>query len=307
MPSWTEILREISVGHDAIRRKYLKALSEKTGRNIIAYYSGWLQKDQLAVQGVFDFGINDEDKSGFMAAVYQMDRSKGLDLILHTPGGQMAATESLVDYLRSRFGTNIRAIIPQIAMSAGTLIALACKEIVMGTHSSLGPFDPQVSGVSAHGVLEEFERACRDVTEDSRLIPIWQPIIAKYNPTLVGECEKASKWAEDLVRTWLASGMFSDETDTRGRTEKIDRVIQELGEHSWTLSHARHISASKASEIGLRIYELEADNELQDLVLSVHHAFILTFSGTAAVKIIENQEGKAFVKQVRQSLVAMPG
>ena len=46
---------------------------------------------------------------------------RGLDLILHTPGGDMAATESLVDYLRAMFGTDICAFVPQLAMSAGTI------------------------------------------------------------------------------------------------------------------------------------------------------------------------------------------
>ena len=41
------------------------------------------------------------------------------------------------------FGTDIRAIVPQLALSAGTMVALACKEIIMGKHSSLGPIDPQ--------------------------------------------------------------------------------------------------------------------------------------------------------------------
>ncbi|MHB1126932.1 MAG: hypothetical protein ACYC2T_08230 [Bacillota bacterium] len=53
-----------------------------------------------------------------------MDRSKGLDLILHTPGGEIAATESLVDYLRSMFGSDIRAIVPQIAMSCGLWVSI---------------------------------------------------------------------------------------------------------------------------------------------------------------------------------------
>jgi len=116
MPNWHEILYEISKEgstFDIIRRKYLKALYEKTCRNIIIYYSGWLQKP--TVQGT---DLNDADKNGFMTVIHKLDRSKGLDLILHTPGGETAATESLVDYIRSMFGTDVRAIIPQIAMSA---------------------------------------------------------------------------------------------------------------------------------------------------------------------------------------------
>jgi ClpP class serine protease len=100
-----------------------------------------------------------------------------LDLILHTPGGDMAATESLIDYLRSMFGTNIRAIIPQISMSGGTMIALACRQIVMGKHSNLGPIDPQLGGVAAHAIKEEFERAVREVQHAPGTAPIWQVVI----------------------------------------------------------------------------------------------------------------------------------
>ena len=79
-----------------------------------------------------------------MTVIHQLDRDKGLDLILHTPGGDTAATESIVDYLHNMFGNNIRAIVPQLAMSAGTMIACSCKEIIMGLQSSLGPIDPQL-------------------------------------------------------------------------------------------------------------------------------------------------------------------
>src|SRR3989339_268104 len=160
MGNWNNILDEIQATgstYDVIRRKYLDKLYEVTGRNVIAFYSGWLQKQQLAAGGYTGFAITDADKNGLMTAVYKLDRSKGLDLILHTPGGDVAATESIVDYLRSMFGNDIRAIVPQLAMSCGTMIALSCKEVVMGKHSSLGPIDPQFRGLPAHGVIEEFE------------------------------------------------------------------------------------------------------------------------------------------------------
>jgi len=87
-------------------------------------------------------------------------RAKYLNKIQeHTPGGDVAATESIVSYLQSLYDGNIRAIIPQLAMSGGTLIALSCKEIIMGRQSSIGPVDPQVAGMPAQGLLEEFELA----------------------------------------------------------------------------------------------------------------------------------------------------
>jgi ClpP class serine protease len=126
MSNWAEILDEVRVSgstHDIVRRKYLRRLFNLTKRNVIIYYSGWLQKP-----GTNGVQVNDADKNGLMAVTHKLDRSKGLDLILHTPGGETAATESLVDYLRSMWGTNVRAIIPQLAMSAGTMIACSCKQ-----------------------------------------------------------------------------------------------------------------------------------------------------------------------------------
>ena len=87
-----------------------------------------------------------------MTAINGMDTSKGLDLLIHTPGGEIAALESLGQYLRAKFGTNIRAFVPMIAMSAGTMLACCANEIFMGKQSNIGPFDPQM-GVYLHMVF----------------------------------------------------------------------------------------------------------------------------------------------------------
>jgi ClpP class serine protease len=222
MPNWNQLLNEIKAAgsmHDVVRRRYLAKLHELTGRNIIVYYSGWLQK-----KGISGTEINDEDKKGFMTVIHELDRSQGLDLILHTPGGETAATESLVHYLRAMF-TDIRAIVPQLAMSGGTMIACACKEIIMGRQSSLGPVDPHFGGIPAHGVVEEFKRAKKEISKDNSTIPIWQPIIAKYHPTFIGECEKAIAWSNEMTKEWLRTGMFADE---KAPQRKISRILKEL-------------------------------------------------------------------------------
>lgn len=298
MPNWNEILDEIRVSgstHDIVRRKYLKRLQRLTGRNVIIYYSGWLQKP-----GTNGAHVNDADKNGFMTVTHKLDRSKGLDLILHTPGGETAATESLVDYLRSMWGTNIRAIIPQLAMSAGTMIACSCNEIIMGKQSSLGPIDPQFKGIPAHGVVEEFIRAHREIRADPSKAAVWQPIIAKYNPTLIGECEKAIEWSNQMVKEWLLSGMLSgvDEAEAKANT-----IIEELGNHSLNKSHARHLSAEKCDSIGLKVSRLESDPKIQDAVLSIHHTCIHTLTSTNAFKIIENHNGIAFIQSEQQMII----
>jgi hypothetical protein len=300
MPSWDELgkeIRSVAAAHDQVRRKYLRELSELTGRSVIVYYSGWNEKSFLAAQGIGPmFTVSDADKNGFMATIHGLDRTKGLDLILHTPGGDIAATESLVDYLRSMFGTDLRAIVPHLAMSAGTMIALSAKQIVMGKHSSLGPIDPQIGGRAAHGVIEEFKTAKDEIAANPVNIAVWQPIIAKYTPTLVGECEKAIKWADQMTRSWLTTGMFADDDDPAAKAAK---VVSELSSHSVTLTHNRHYSADAARNLGLDVLMLEDEPALQEAVLTVHHACVLTLSETGAVKIIENDQGSAHITAVQ--------
>jgi len=295
MANWSDILKEADSGsnYDLIRRKYLRNLSRYTKRNTIAYYSGWLQKQNFANET----SINDSDKNGFMSAINKLDASRGLDLILHTPGGDTAATESIVYYLKAKF-TDIRVFVPQLAMSAGTIIACASNEIWMGQHSSLGPIDPQFSGVSAHGIVEEFKRAYEEIKADQIKVAVWQPIISKYPPNFVGDCEKAVKWSNELIEEYLKDRMFSS-LSTKEQKLRIDRILQELGDHSVSYAHNRHLSLKKCEEIQLTIKRLESDQRLQDLVLSVHHAFIQTLTATPAIKIIENDKGTAFIQSIQ--------
>ena len=85
----------------------------------------------------------------------------------------MAATESLVEYLRAMFGEDIRAIVPQIAMSSGTLIALSCKKIIVGKESRIGPIAPQFGALPAAGLLQEFKRIRREIKADPNSALLW--------------------------------------------------------------------------------------------------------------------------------------
>jgi hypothetical protein len=292
MPNWKEVLDEIQECPyrnqlDHVRRKYLKELHGLTGRNLICYYSGFLQKP-----GLGNTTISDDDKNGFMAAIHTLDRTKGLDLVLHTPGGDLAATESIVDYIRKMFGNDIRAIVPQIAMSAGTMIACSCKSILMGKQSSLGPIDPQFGGIPAHGVLSEFNRAIEETKKDPSTIPIWQTIVSKYHPTFIGECQNAIDWAAEMATEWLSINMLVDNAASR---DVAALIVSKLSDHDGTKTHARHIPVEELKDIGLRIEELEKNQQLQDLVLTVHHTYMHTFSIAGCAKIIENQVGTAIV------------
>lgn len=297
MPNWIQVLNEITElanqdktnsPIDEVRRKYLKQLSAYTKRNVICYYSGWLQKPANSS----NISIDDQDKNGFMATINGMDRSKGLDLILHTPGGSVTAAESIIHYINTMFEGNVRAIIPQMSMSAGTMIACGCKSIIMGNQSNIGPFDPHKGGVSCHGVLSEFNKAALRIQSDPQELPLWQQIVAKYHPTFLWECEQAIDMASAIVSNWLKKNMFSSNTPEEAEI-KASHIVGMLNDPSKTKNHARHIHMDDAIEMGLVIEKLEEDQILQDLVLSLHHVYTHTLSAPSIEKIIENDQGVA--------------
>ena len=288
MASFEEIENAVRAAQgtlDAIRRRSLVDISQITQRNVVAYYSAFMTRRADGTE------INDMDMNGFMSVVCGMDRKKGLDLVLHTPGGGITATERIVGYLRELFNVDIRCFVPQMAMSAGTMIACATNEILMGRQSCLGPIDPQYYGVPCHGVVEEFERAATEVKNDPSRLGVWRPVIEKYRPTFIGECQKAIELSEQLVGEWLRTGMFKDDPDA---DKKATKVIEKLGSHKGTKTHDRHISATDAKKLGLKVTMIERDQKLQDAVLTLHHCYMMTFSRSKVIKLFESSHGKCF-------------
>ena len=269
-----------------------------TQRNVILYYSGWMQKP-----GVRDAAINNSDMNGFMSLLAgwdQKQRKKGLDLILHTPGGGVAATEALGNYLRSMFGENIRVFVPQMAMSCGTMLACIGKVIAMGKHSSLGPIDPQFGGMSTRWVAQDFMRAANAIKTDAANTEVWRPILSNYSPGRLSHCLQAIEWANDVAHKWLENGMFKGDN-----AEAVKKVVAALGakmsdpgQKELAMSHERQFSPAQCKqEIGLKIEMLEDNQAVQDALLSVHHACMWALANTRAVKIMENHEGSDFIQK----------
>lgn len=293
MANWSEILDDVNTYQDsigrlnAIRQEKLEKISSLTSRNVISYYSGWLKNPEAP-----NIQINDNDINALMNAVYKLDSSKGLDIILHTPGGDIAATESIVNYLQSVFSNNIRAIIPQLSMSAGTMIALSCNSIIMGKQSSLGPIDPQFGGIACQGILDEYQRAITAISANPDALGLWQTIISKYHPTLIGDCENAVKWSKELASKWLQ----------RVNVNITMNDVEELFiSHANSYSHSRHISRDECKNVGLKVEDLESSQDLQDAVLSLHHCYMILFDKWRYSKIIENHIGGHYLQTYAES------
>jgi len=305
MPSWSEILTEMqqevakgnALAADTVRRKYLALLSNETKRNTIFYATKCTQPCNADPRLIT---ITDEDIQGFMEVVHGLAGTK-LDLILHSPGGSIEAAGAIVSYLRTKF-TDLRVIVPNYAMSAATMIACASNQIIMGKHSFIGPIDPQVylqtplgfRSIPAQAIMDQFERA-KIECEDPKNLAAWMPILSQYGPDLLIESQNVLDLSRKLVSEWLEKYMFAGQTDAQNLASI---TAEKLANHNEFKSHGHHIGIKQARELGLIVDDLERNQKIQDLVLSAFHATTLSFDATTAVKIIENQKGKGFLKLI---------
>jgi hypothetical protein len=303
MPARQQVLEEIiglkAKSQDSIRRKYLAQLSEYTKRDTILYASAFSSK-KLPQLPSFLVSITTEDIQGFMSALHEL-KGKELDLILHSPGGSLEAADQIVQYLRSKY-QHIRAIIPQNAMSAATMIACACDSIVMGKHSAIGPIDPQITfpaqkghfTAPAQAILDEFAQAKQEVLQDPRVASLWIGKIQSYPHGFLHSCQNAIALSKEKVAEWLDAYMFAKDADKKGKA-----ISDWLGDNREHKTHGRPIGIAKAREIGLRIEALEDDQELQERVLSVFHATMITLEISDCMKLVENHLGKGWFVNVK--------
>ena len=322
MPTWGELLKELNdmresaaerplefggqSPHDVLRRRYLRELHKKTGRAVIVYASAWLENKEGMGANALSIGLG--DVQGFMEAVSNVDERE-VDLFLHSPGGSAEAAESIVENLRTRFD-HIRAVVPVAAMSAATMIALGADEILMGAHSQLGPIDPQFTiftpegprSAPAQAIKEQFDMAKQDCATPAN-IGAWLPILRSYAPGLLAQCDHQRALAQTLVARWLERHMLAGESDAAQKAAAAAKWFADFTEFR---SHGRRVSREEARARDVHVVDLEDDDELQDAVLSVHHAIQHTLAGTATAKLIENHHGRAWI-QLAQTIQLAPG
>jgi hypothetical protein len=278
-------------------------LSTHTGRPVIIYAVDFLNQGDKARAASRDLNIDLADKEGFVEVISQLPRGP-LDLVLHSPGGNPVATESIVQLLRSRF-TPIRVFVPNVAKSAATMLALSADEIGMDERGELGPIDPQMVLTSdqqviispAQAILDQFKRAQDEIQRDAGKIASWLPMLRQYGPSLLQEATNAIALSKDLVKQWLVTHMYAGDPDAM---VKADRVTTFFGEHNNFLSHGRMVNIDKIVELGVNVVDLRQDEKLRALVWELYSAISLTFDRTGAYKIIENHQGDAFIKMIQQ-------
>src|SRR5687767_325934 len=132
-------------------------------------------------------------------------------------------------------------------MSAGTMIACSCRQILMARHANLGPIDPHLRGMPAYGVISEFRKASREISGDATKRLVWHAILAQYPPAFLGQCQNAIRWSNDFVRAQLTDVMFEGQVDA---DDKARDIVKKLSSFPRNKTHNRHIHFDECDALG---------------------------------------------------------
>ena len=303
MPGWSDLLDQFKGKNPKERGQFIgdelrdavKRIATHYDRNVLYYASAFLQKPSAPGLST---AISREDINGFMAGVYGCKPEKDLLLILHTPGGLAEAAQTIVEYLRSKF-KEIDVAIPTYAMSAGTMIALGCNRIIMDRQSQLGPTDPQMffggRHYSAHSIVGQFEKAKEEITQgDPILAHAWAPILRSLGPALLEEARRTHSYGQAIVKGWLEKYMFAGHNN---RSDLASTAADYFSSDKHG-AHGKRIGREEAKTQKLEIINLEADQKLQDDVLTLYHLSMIAFDHSAAVKVVHSSTGGIWIKNL---------
>jgi hypothetical protein len=292
---------------DSVRRERLDAVTKHTKRPLIVYAADFLN----AGKPVGDISLDWSDKDGFIEVMQEIEGDK-IDVLLHSPGGMAEAAESIVALLRSRY-KHVRFIVPNIAKSAATMLALSGNEIVMDDLSELGPIDPQFLiqrgdgaqvNCPAQAIIDQFEYAQKVISKDPELLASWLPILQQYGPSLYRQAQNAIELSRIYVQTWLTKYMFAGEKD--GET-KARAIATYLGDHNKFKTHAKRIGLDDilaTEELQtIKVVNMGTDPDLQKLVRGLYNSIIVTFSGTGVYKLFESSSKKTWALMTGMMLV----
>lgn len=177
--------------------------------------------------------ISIEDSEQVLRAIRLTPPDVPIDLILHTPGGLVLATEQIARALL-RHSAKVTVFVPHYAMSGGTMLALAADEIVMDENAVLGPVDPQLGNFPAASVLRIIEQKPVSAIEDQTLI-------------MADLSRKAINQVQRFVRTLLEDDMPRQKISP----EKIDEIVEALT--TGRVTHDYPIPVEEATALGLPV------------------------------------------------------
>jgi ClpP class serine protease len=220
------------------RLKAIKGIENKRKSRVITMIH---RQEALNIMGLtVSRFINIEDAEHVLRAIRLTPDDMPIDLLLHTPGGLVLASEQIALALK-RHPARVTVFIPHYAMSGGTMIALAADEIIMDPNAVVGPVDPQLGEYPAVSILKTVEQ--KDINEIDDRTLIFADI-----------AEKAMHQVQDFIIELIKDKISPEEAK---------QLAEELTSGKWT--HDYPITCSQLQQLGINVSCL-FPNEIHQLM-----------------------------------------
>jgi ClpP class serine protease len=213
------------------RLNAIRMLEQKRGSRVILLIH---RQESISLLGIpLSRFINIEDSEQILRAIRLTPPNVPIDLILHTPGGLVLATEQIARALL-RHPSKVTVFIPHYAMSGGTMLAMAADEIIMDENAVLGPVDPQLGNVAAASVLRVLEEKPLEKIDDQTIVT-------------ADIARKAIMQVQRFVRSLLEDAI----PEQKIQPENIDKIIERLT--TGQVTHDYPVAVEEAKDLGLPV------------------------------------------------------
>lgn len=228
-------------------------------------------------------------------------------ILLNTPGGSAETAEKMADIIRFHYG-EVYFIVPDYAMSAGTILCMSGDKIYMDYSSSLGPIDPQIligdTYVPALGYLDKVEemlkKSAKGELTDAEFVVLQNMDLARLK-----SYEQAKELTISLLKEWLVKYKFKSWTVHRSAgpknghpvtvPEKEARAAQiatDLGDNKMWHTHGRSIDIKKLKILRLEIDDYSTNLPLRALIRSYNDVITDYIAKTNSPLFIHNKHSQ---------------
>lgn len=257
-----------------------------------------LEADAMAIVGPIYPGVDEAVRQAIESRKQRgAPLRRKLAIILDTDGGIIEVVERMVTTIRHHYA-EVVVIIPNRAMSAGTVFAMSGDAIMMDYFSCMGPIDPQIERngklVPALSYLVQFERL-KERSEKGEITSAELVLLQQLDLAELHSFEEARELSITLLKEWLVKYKFKDWTRTEGRKMPVTKemrqqraveVAEGLMGHSGPLqwhSHGRPISMEVLRrDLKLKIDDFGKDAELSQEI-KVYYQFLADYMGKIGV------------------------
>lgn len=238
----------------------------------------------------YTFGsIVDVDITPLEDILQASDVSKGLLLIISSPGGSGLAAERIINICRQYSDQNFECLVPKQAKSAATMICLGAKKIHMSATSELGPIDPQVPETTENGraylpadiVIDAYTSLLEEATKTKGRIEPYLQQLQRFDPRLIEQWKREEALSKDIAVKALKSGMLADMPESQIKKRMSIFLLAKK-----TAAHGRPIHADEArNKAKLNIVDVDIKSQIWRTVLEYHVRADTQLSGNAPTLI----------------------